>query len=221
MENYIRSIAVTPPPELKAKIMSVLSKKQQLNTENEENPIDKEIKSLPNKNNFYKYGMAASILMLLGLFIYQNNVTSSNNDELAELRKELNVNQEANSNLQESINDVKKREQFLASKSTNSFELAGSEVSPESKARVFWNKSSSEIVIIQDELPKPTAESQYQLWGLIDGTPVSLGTLDKNSLISEVRKIDMDKVDTFAITLEKNGGSEVPNLEQLYVIGNT
>ncbi len=221
MEKYVRSIAVTPPPEVKAKIMGALKNSPKLKITEPEQKNEAEIISLPKKQNFYKYGMAASILLLVGLFAYQNRLTNTNNTELAELRKELNSNADSNSKLQETIVEIQNREQLLASNSTSSFQLAGTPVSPDSKVRIFWRKTTSEIVIIQDELPKPTAETQYQLWGLVDGTPVSLGTLDKNSLISEVRKIDINKVDAFAITLEANGGAESPNLEQLYVIGNT
>ena len=223
MEKYVRSIAVTPPPEVKAKLMNALNNSPKLKAVPlQEEKLEKEdVIRLPKQNNFYKYGMAASILLLIGLFTYQNKLTNTNNTELAELRKELNSNVDSNTKLQESIIEVQNREQLLASNSTSSFQLEGTAVSPDSKVRVFWRKTTSEIVIIQDELPKPTEETQYQLWGLVDGTPVSLGTLDKNSLISEVRKIDMNKVDAFAITLEANGGAESPNLEQLYVIGNT
>ncbi len=225
MEKYVQTLAVSPPPQLKDKILAQIKNiKQAASTD--ESPLrivkDESIKTNSNrKSNLYKIGLAASILLLVGLFAYQiklSNDLSSTNNELAEL-KESNSN--STNQLIDSLNRIKQREQFLADASTNSFLLAGTEVSPESKVRVFWSKTSSEIVIIQDDLPRPTAENQYQLWGLVDGAPVSLGTLDKTELISEVRKISLDKVDAFAITLEKDGGSATPNLEQLFVIGNT
>ena len=226
MEKYIRTIAVPPPPEVKGRIMNQIRNVKQA-TNNTESPLKlvkgetKEESSKKQSNNFYKYGLAASVLLFAGLFAYQfqlNDRLNRSNTELAELKEQ---NSNSTNQLVDSLNQIKQREQLLASASTNTITLAGTDVSPESKVRVFWNKNSSEIVIIQDELPSPTTETQYQLWGLVDGAPVSLGTLDKKDLISEVRKIDLDKVDAFAITLEKDGGSPTPNLEQLYVIGNT
>lgn len=228
MENYVQTLAVSPPPEIKNRIMMQIK-----NTKNIIKPdntstlkVDKEqnVNSGTSISKFYKYGLAASVLLLVSLFAYQfklQDTLNRNNTELAELRDLKELNTDETKSLIESIDKIKQREKLLASSSSNSISLAGTDVSPDSKVRVVWNKSTSEIVIIQDELPSPTAKTQYQLWGLVDGAPVSLGTLDKTELISEVRKISLDKVDAFAITLEKDGGSETPNLEQLYVIGNT
>ena len=216
MEKYIQSIAVKPPESVKINLLREIDKRKKEAIVSLS--VKPEGKILPIKNSqFYKYGLVASVALLLAMIAF--NYTQNNNYN--ELKNELVIKSTELEGITNSIIETKNREKLLASNSTSQIELAGTEVSPESKVRVFWNKNSSEIVIIQDELPQATTETQYQLWGLVDGAPVSLGTLDKTELISEVRKISMDKVDAFAITLEVNGGSETPNLEQLYVIGNT
>jgi len=228
MENYVQTLSVSPSPEIKERIMMQIDKLSNLSEESETSTL--RVEKEPNDNisqsisKFYKYGLAASVLLAVCLFAYQfklQNTLNRNYAELAELRDLNETNSGKTNGLLESIEKIKQREKLLASASSNSINLAGTDVSPESKVRVVWNKSTAQIVIIQDELPKPSADKQYQLWGLVDGAPVSLGTLDKSELISEVRNISLDKVDAFAITLEKDGGSETPNLEQLYVIGNT
>ena len=225
MEEYIKTIAVTPPPEIKARVMSQINKTKQESPNHENNlrVIKKSDHAEQKRNNsgFYKIGIAASIITIVGLFAYQFNLNQKLNSSHNELAKLKEINESNSTLLIDSLNKIKGRENLIASSTTNTITLNGTDVSPESSVRVFWNKNSSEIVITQDNLPNPSEDKQYQLWGLVDGAPVSLGMLDKKELISEVRKISLEKVDAFAITLEKNGGSPTPNLEQLFVIGNT
>ena len=72
-------------------------------------------------------------------------------------------------------------------------------------------------------LPKPPKGKVYQVWSLkLDPlTPTSLGLLTENeSQSSQIYKLDNSNTsEAFGITLEPEGGSESPTLEQLYVLG--
>ncbi len=59
---------------------------------------------------------------------------------------------------------------------------------------------------------------QYQLWAIADGKPVNAGmyTEEKDSKIALA---NIPKAQAFAITLEKKGGSPVPTMENMYVMG--
>ncbi len=59
---------------------------------------------------------------------------------------------------------------------------------------------------------------QYQLWAIEDGQPVSAGmyTEDKDSRIALA---NIPKAQAFAITLEKEGGSKAPTMENMFVMG--
>lgn len=84
---------------------------------------------------------------------------------------------------------------------------------------VYWNTQTKEVYLIANNLSRAPAGKQYQLWALIDGKPVDAGMLDDcKSKLCRLKQIQ--KADAFAITLEKTGGSPVPTLSQLYVMGD-
>lgn len=86
------------------------------------------------------------------------------------------------------------------------------------KAKVFWNKRSNEVFVVNENLPEPAPGKQYQLWAIVEGKPVSAGLLgpQKNRLQPMQ---GFAKAEAFAITLEKQGGSAVPTLDEMYVMG--
>jgi anti-sigma-K factor RskA len=86
-------------------------------------------------------------------------------------------------------------------------------------ATVFWNTKNKDVYVMVNKLPEPKTGKQYQLWAMVDGKPVDAGVL--NPSCSSVCKMkNIPKAEAFAITLEKEGGSPVPNLKAIYVMGN-
>ena len=68
--------------------------------------------------------------------------------------------------------------------------------------------------------PVPTGK-QYQLWAIVDGTPVDMGVFDVSigpENFMEVQHIENPQA--FAVTVENEGGSPTPTLEEMVVIGN-
>ncbi|HEY4654886.1 MAG TPA: anti-sigma factor, partial [Cyclobacteriaceae bacterium] len=61
--------------------------------------------------------------------------------------------------------------------------------------------------------------SQYQLWGIVDGKPVDAGVFDSDAdgLIPMQR---IRGASAFAVTIEPRGGNQQPTLSTLQVIGN-
>ncbi len=59
---------------------------------------------------------------------------------------------------------------------------------------------------------------QYQLWAIEDGKPVSAGMYSEDK-DSQVALASIPKAQAFAITLEKEGGSPVPTMENMFVMG--
>ena len=60
---------------------------------------------------------------------------------------------------------------------------------------------------------------QYQLWALVDGKPVSAGMYSAEKDTKEILA-NIPKAQAFAITLEKQGGSTSPTMENMFVMGN-
>lgn len=90
---------------------------------------------------------------------------------------------------------------------------------PSSATMVFWNTVSKDVYLAVSKLPVPTSDQQYQLWAMVDGKPVDAGVFDikEGAGLHKMKKIP--KAQAFAITLEKKGGSPVPTMDKLYVMG--
>ncbi len=98
--------------------------------------------------------------------------------------------------------------------------LAGLEKSPQSAVAAFWNVNTNEVLLDVQKLPDAPNGKQYQLWSIVDGVPVDIGVLD-NQFAGKVLKMKDTKSGSvaFAITLEKEGGSPTPTMEEMYVMG--
>jgi anti-sigma-K factor RskA len=91
---------------------------------------------------------------------------------------------------------------------------------PSSLAVVRWNQRSKDVYIDIENMPAPVAGKQYQLWAIVDGKPVSAGVIPTDLAGPASKLSNIPKAEAFAITLEKEGGSPVPTMSQLYVYGN-
>ena len=175
------------------------------------------------KNNWVKYsGWAASILIgSTLLFTVLNNSDLTEQLETSETEK-----QQFEQQLEDAKSSLDANETLLSAiraKDIITVPLQGQSVSPNSYAKVYWNKDSNTIYVDVQGLPDPPAGKVYQLWSLKLNplTPTSLGTID--DFITDTNKIftidNPNDSQAFGITLEPEGGSESPTLEQLYTLG--
>ena len=99
--------------------------------------------------------------------------------------------------------------------------LKGLEKTPNCHVTVYWNAKTGRTMALANSLPKPPEGKQYQLWAIVDGTPVDMGMLPKDTEETELQDMkNMDNPQAFAVTLEKEGGVESPTLEAMMVLGN-
>lgn len=103
---------------------------------------------------------------------------------------------------------------------TRLVEMKGTPVSPGSKAMIYWDTASADVYVSVASLPEPPAGMQYQLWAIVDGAPVDAGmiTMDDDPYMPHRMK-RFETAQAFAVTLEKAGGSPVPTMEAMYVMG--
>ena len=109
----------------------------------------------------------------------------------------------------------------LSSPDYQAIALVGTDVSPESAARVFWNPGAEQLYLSPGNLPEPPADRQYQLWAIVDGNPVSAGVFEVAPDAASLQALSsqITQASAFAITLEPRGGSPSPTLEAMYVQG--
>lgn len=213
--KYASTFEKTPPEDLKAKIFAQMN----FNEESEIEPeVQEEIKldSISNSKTtplWPKLAVAAS-LVLGGLFVYTSIQNRELKSETADLSKKVQVLNKDISNSNEMIALFKNPENKI-------IRLNGLEKSPESSVRIFWNPDNQEVALAIDNLPKPKANKQYQLWMIVDGKPIDMGVID-NDFDNKIFKMKVAEgnIAAFAITLEKTGGNPTPTMEEMYVMGS-
>jgi len=98
--------------------------------------------------------------------------------------------------------------------------MKGTPNAPGSVAAVYWNESTKEVYLSVLDMKQLTAESQYQLWAIIDGKPVDAGVFDHNFTgLLKMKNISRG-AKTFAVTIETRGGKETPSLKAMQVAGD-
>lgn len=216
--------AVTPPNDLKSKIWAKIQQEQIVEVEKPVIPIqnniqkvesEKEVQEIKDsKSSSWKnFAIAASVLFLIstGTNLYWMNSQSKINDQLVKVESERKTNQIALQNMQQKL-DV------FANPNMKKVVLAGVEKHPEAKATVLWDSNSKDIYLSANSLPKAPEGMQYQLWAIADGKPVSAGMYSEDK-DSRIAISNITNAQAFAITLEKKGGSEVPTMDNMYVMG--
>lgn len=216
--------AVTPPNDLKAKIWDKIQLEQTVEDEKPVIPINnvepkletqhigQEIRVEKNKS-WKNFAVAASVLFLVsvGANLYWMNSQNEMKNELAVLKSDKQSQNLAMQNLEQKL-------KITSNPNMLKIVLEGVEKHPESNAVVYWDKTSKDVYLTANSLPKAPEGMQYQLWAIADGKPVSAGmyTDDKDAKIALA---NIPNAQAFAITLEKEGGSEIPTMENMYVMG--
>jgi anti-sigma-K factor RskA len=88
------------------------------------------------------------------------------------------------------------------------------------KARIYWDKDAAAVHMHTLKLDAPPEGMQYQLWALVDGKPVDAGMMGLGPEGEGLQRMkDVPEAQAFAVTLERAGGSPVPTLEAMVLMG--
>lgn len=219
LEDLATAQAVTPPDDLRAKIWNKIQQEQ---NDEEPSPVvsadipaakpQEEIR-IQGNNNWKVYAVAASVLFLISVAgnIFWMSDQAKTKQEIARISTE-----KKNQDL--AMQKMNQKMEMISNPDMKMVMLKGVEKHTDSKAMVFWDTKTKEVYLNADSLPKAPEGMQYQLWAIEDGKPVNAGmyTEDKDSKIALA---NIPKAQAFAITLEKQGGSPVPTMENMYVMG--
>ena len=203
--------------EIKTNVLYAIHTKEQIKLEQTDST--KIIALSAGKTNVirnYQYGIAAAIGLLIissVLNVLFFNRTGKMNDEISRLNMEM-------KSQNESINTMNNQLAVLMDPASKGIVMNGLDISPSSLAKVIWNKKSGEVYLIVKELPPPPTNMQYQLWAIVDGKPVDAGMIDILTPNQLHQMKNISSPEAFAITLEKKGGSPIPTMDAMYMIGN-
>ncbi len=210
--------AIAPPAHLKSAIWAKIQAEEVEETAPRKEPIPfnpviekTEIKLEP-KTSYWAAAASILLVLSLGLTGYLLLERKRVEGELASLKTQQNESEK---------NYTALNEKWLLSTNSNvkTIALAGVEKHPDAKAVVYLNAENKKTYLSLENLPKPPAGYQYQLWALVDGTPVNAGVFEHKEGKSVQEMVAVANAQAYAITLEKEGGSPVPTLENMYVMG--
>ncbi len=206
LEQFALANAIAPSNGAKERLMQSIALAPVELTDVAQAPVI----SIANTPNRWKWLSAASVVLCLtaattALVMYNKYKDAAN--KLADVSVEK---QKAENQLD-----------LILTKNTEPLQLKGTPTFPTSSAKIFWVKNTGDVFVASDGLPEAPKGLQYQLWAIIDGKPVDGGMIKKNVKGGryEVQKMkSFGKAEAFAITLEKEGGSETPTMDKMYVI---
>ena len=182
-----------------------------------------EVINMSPKRNWAQYvGWAAAIILLAGIGFQYNQLELTNNQIVTTNLEKVKIEKERNE-LATKKAAIETHLAVIKDDKNTVVTLGGQTVSPESSAKVYWNKETQTVYVDASGLPEPPKGMVYQVWALKLNplTPTSIGLLDKfkdnNERFFAVSNIA--EAEAFGITLEPAGGSLTPTLEQLYTLG--
>jgi anti-sigma-K factor RskA len=216
LEQYARSNAVNPRPQLRSRIMEGLQKATGGATVG---PTRKENEETP-QTLTYKYMIAASLAALVistfaSWFFYSRwNDAEDRYSALLNEKNELAINFNV---VKATYDETLANLLIIRDELSSVITLQSTDTAHHYQARVYWNKFNRHAYIDVLSLPDPGEDHQYQLWALVQGNPVDAGVF-LTGLQSIQRVKDVEEADTWAVTLEPRGGSEKPTLSQLYLL---
>lgn len=228
MGDYASTFSKQPPAALKAKVLAAMAEAGQDSTkETPSIPAEKAVPVVPiskGKSSSSVWLAAASVVLLAmvgTVYFYLNGQVEDEANrnlalkiEKAELQAEITAAKQGQQQLSDElaiVNDT----------ATQRISMKGVGSHTEALATVYWNTSNNAAYLAVNNLPAPAENQQYQLWAIVDGVPVDMGVFETDAANQALQSMkSVDKVQAFAVTLEKKGGSPSPTLEQMYVLGN-
>jgi len=88
------------------------------------------------------------------------------------------------------------------------------------KARIYWDKAASEVHFDALAMPAPPEGMQYQLWAQVDGQMVDAGMVSLDPDTAGLQRMkDIADAQAFAVSIERAGGSPVPTLTSVVLLG--
>jgi len=222
IEQYADLHAITPPPGMKEQIWDMLK---------EEDATNEQLANVGMANNTVAFrkpekstglrniAAAAAVILILasaGFNLYLWNKTQQTQQQLASMQESQQQMMAANKTYSEKL---AQSYSLLLNPAMKSIMLAGVGTHTQANAMLLWDTQSKNVYLSIKNLPPPPAGKQYQLWAIVNGKPVDAGVYALNAKDDMQQMKRMPEAQMFAITLENEGGSPAPTLDQMIVAG--
>ena len=215
MEQYAQLQAIETPTGIDSKINAKIDEleKPALNLTQKPTNISSKGKLLI---------LLSVVSLLLGLLAFSNYQKNQNQvQKISTLENNLKVQKENCDQINNENEILKTRLLIIQNTDNQFFRLKGTSNTPSAIASIIYNIKTQKSYLSITELATPPSDKQYQLWAIVNGTPVDMGVFElalNKDTIQEVPFIENPTA--FAVTLEKRGGNPTPTLDQMVLIGN-
>ncbi len=219
IEAYSLANAIQPDPSVKEKIFAKINQQESAKIVSINSNESEPGKVIAISSSWKKLA-AAAVVLLFGSVAVNVSLYNKNKDVVSQLSN----TQQTLAGLQEKNNDLSADMQVVQSKYSLPVSLTGLEAAPDAAAKIFWMKNTTgEVYIDASNLPEAPTNKQYQLWGFVDGKPVSGGmiiTTQKGSKYRIQKMKTFGRAEAFAVSLEdkKEIPGETPQ-GPVYVMG--
>jgi anti-sigma-K factor RskA len=222
LEQQTFENAITPPSDVKVKIMAAM--KDEIKAapvislpRDAATNADVSVKPL----RLSRMLAAASVILFIAsacLNFYLYNRYSQKNEAYQALLTERSTLQANNQIYQTHLQQWQKAAEVMSDPAMAVIKMPGTPGKEQNLATVYWNTKNKEVYVMPNKLPQPARGKQFQLWALVDGKPVNAGVLGTDCKgVCKMKNIP--KAQAFAITLENEGGSPTPTMQEMYVLG--
>jgi len=167
-------------------------------------------------------GWAAAFILLAGVgYLYTENSQLEN--RIVETERTLLLQESKTQIVETDLNKTKGLLNIIRKQDLITVPLGAQAIAPEAYASVYWDTQNGKAYIDVQGLPEPPEGKVYQVWSLTlePLTPTSIGVLDQYDVAgNQIFELNNpNESEAFGITLEPEGGSASPTLEQLYTLG--
>jgi len=228
LEKNTIAVGEQPPKKLKSLVLSEIEIDAQKSgatsiISEPKAPIEKPREIIFNPT-IWKYAAAAVVILLIGsgiLNIYFFNQYKKYSGQYSQLVDSQSAMSKNENEMKSKTDSYAAAMRMMHDTNMSMIRMHGVQRHPNNSAMVFWDKRTKDVYLMADNLPQPPQGMQYQLWAIVDGKPVDAGliNMDTGNMLEPLKNIPLAQA--FAITLEKAGGSESPNVDAMYVMGNT
>lgn len=170
----------------------------------------------------YKFGIAASVLLLVGSSVYiftLHQKLDKLNTELAELNTGKSYLADELKVQRASFTEINNKYTIISNPKVKTIALNGMNSLANKGALVHWNPETNEVYFNGTDLPL-LSNKQYQLWAIVDGKPVDAGVIDLQNSTAFQKMKQIQGAKAFAVTIEPSGGSSSPSLDTMCLLGN-
>ncbi len=210
LDQYARQYAIMPPEELKGRVM------EDIGEERAPEP------SGTRSNGYWSSIVGIAAIVLIGLLavlsasFYQGKLAAES--QYQSLSAQFDSFKEACEEEKERLRQVQQVYAFINHSATLPVALTGTSLAPEARSVAYINPQEQRAYINVSQLPPLPKGKTYQLWADVEGEMINMGVLQKEgAALQAVHYIG--EAESLNITLEPEGGSEEPTVEQLLVNG--